>query len=157
MKRKAPLLLTIWLLFCLGLTGCARAEKPPKEVQEVYTQYLEGMKEDSAIGASYCNFDMDPSLRESYEHLGYRVDSYRIKNWTKLSDQLWAVDVCMVDVMNPSGADGTQFVGQLDGIYWVFINAYLLPDELAEGIDLTPYYPEDAILPEDIIGVIEPG
>ena len=78
MNRRKVQRLILLLFFCLALTGCSHAERPPKEVRDLYTQYMDALcmpaKEEAA---EYCYF-LNDTVRELFFEGGDTVESYKI-------------------------------------------------------------------------------
>ena len=59
--------------------------------------------------------------------------------------------------MTPNGVTCKNYIGIIDGKYYVMPNIIHVPAGLKEGIEIEPYEPhgEDLVDPDDVIGPIE--
>lgn len=149
MKKTIDYLM--FLLMALGvLSGCTHNEVP-KQAEQVYTSYLETDKTDSYLAVKdYCHYEMKNREEMAAKSTDHIVD-YRILEWCKLSDELWAVTAEISTTYQPQMRTVTNFVGIIDGEYRVMTGYRQIPQELKEGIDMSAYIPEDEILEEDLL------
>ena len=90
--------------------------------------------------AEYCYF-LNDTVRELFFEGGDTVGSYKILSWTHPSDRLWAVRVEFRFSKPDTTVQGYNFVGRIDGKYYVMQSTDLLPEDLKAGLDPQAYEP----------------
>ncbi len=152
MKRRIIMLLLCAVL-AVSLFGCNR-DAEFAEAEKVYTAYLEACKVSAEAPLQYCHYEHE-ILRGYAEEIGegQLVEEYRILDRNKINEDLY---VFTVEFRSRSGRESTgyQFVGKIDGKYYVMLGTTEIPAELQEGLNVDDYtyYKENTLPIEDIIG-----
>ena len=146
-----------WVLLALAivvlLTACAK-EPEMSEVEQFYREFMEVTMEDPEYALrNYYHY-------EDYRHLGWALEStgnktlsYEIRNVEQLSDRLWAITVFEIQTLEPEGLEFVNFVGIIDGEYYVMANIEQIPPEMKAEVENIEDYtiPLETIAPEDVI------
>lgn len=125
----------------------------PEEVKAFLIRYFEAFKTDLAEAASYRYF-ADPDGRQRMEEsMDYLVE-YEILSWEKMSDDLWLATVNLRCQSDKNSRISYQFVGRIDGAYYI-LTAYALDhtEQLKGDLDISPYLPtgENILYPDEIL------
>ncbi len=172
--KKFTSILSILLVLAVLLSACAGEPEPttipttvptttpmldaadvPLSVKEFYIEFLEVAKTDRYTATmEYCHFE-DRNKRD-LTAAAPNLMEYEIIDWECLSNNLWAVEVKQTDVIYPHGCYGMNYIGKIDGKYYVMIGIGQIPSSLSVGVNIEPYEPwgEDIVDPNDIIGPI---
>lgn len=151
MRKLAVVFLA--LLILATAAGCTGSEAP-EAVQEYYTQFLDTVKAEpwSVATGQYCHFE-EEWVRDMCAEVEERVVGYEIIEWEQLSDCLWAVQGDFETESDVVGGTCYHFVGQIDGRYYVMINARQIPEEMKEGLDMERFAPTGEVLDVDDVRV----
>lgn len=144
----------IFITLIALLTACMQEEVPAK-VQTFYAEYLETLTKDSYTAVhEYCHFESSDNREMAAS--APPIVSYEIISWKKLSDKLWEVKIWGVEEALPNGIYCMNYVGIIDGRYYVMGNTDEIPPELKQGVEIIPYEPSgpDVVYPDEIIGPI---
>ena len=149
--------LLLQLALCLIFIMCSCREKPHQDlVEEFYQEYADLLAYDVETALTdYVHYE-DPLLYEiGIQTSNITIPEYNILSIEELSNTLWAIHVWQKDLI---GSDYTiyQFVGVINGEYKVILNPDNIPSYLKTDVDLTPYYSENNVSPNDIIAEITP-
>ena len=113
------------------------------------------MIHDRASALSYRHYE-DPVAKEmAQQHPQVLVD-YAIVSLSKLSENLWEVILLSKTVEFPDGVYGANYIGVIDGKYYVMVNIKQIPEDLTVGVEIDPFEPSgpSIIDPGDIVGPI---
>ena len=133
----------------VALLGCDRAEE---SAEKVYIAYLEACKVSAEAPLPYCHYEHE-ILRGYAADIGegQLIDTYRILERNKINKDLYEFTT---EVKDRSGDQQVcyQFVGRIDGEYYVMKNTYEIPAELQEGLNVDDYtyYQENTLPIEDV-------
>ena len=133
----------------VALLGCDRAEE---SAEKVYIAYLEACKVSAEAPLPYCHYEHE-ILRGYAADIGegQLIDTYRILERNKINKDLYEFTT---EVTDRSGDQQVcyQFVGRIDGEFYVMINTYEIPAELQEGLNVDDYtyYQENTLPIEDV-------
>ena len=154
-KKRGLLVALTFLFLTLGLaTWYSSRPQVPSEVKELYSSYLDTIMFDYDKAANaYCHFEM-PIIKELIEQSDDFVTSYKILNWEKINDDLWAVQTSFRTLSIPDGDIMFNFVGNIDGKYYVMINAYQVPVLLHKNFNPIQYIPSNAVPYQDDVGLL---
>lgn len=171
MKKSKMCIFIISLLLLVAITGCSSSMGSsdgqqddastgayvgvPEAVSDCYVGYLELAKTDrSSAVKKYCHFEDSESMELTAS--APNLLDYEIISWQELADSLWEVRVKLVSELFPSGTYGAHYVGAINGSYYVMINTEHIPDELKNGVEITPVEPygDEIVGPADITGPI---
>ena len=157
-KKSRPPMIALALILCVTLACCSLVAcqnngqrsadtNIPKEVQQFYVDYLEISKISVSEAVNqYCHYEI-PEHKEMALDSTVCLDDYKNLEFTKLSDDLWATSVEIVDEYYPQGALVYNYVGNIDGKYYVMTSDKQIPEKLKLGIDFSDYtYNDDDIL-----------
>ncbi|WP_409969893.1 M56 family metallopeptidase [Bengtsoniella intestinalis] len=101
--------------------------------------YLEAMKEGTQAAIGYI-YIPDENQREAYLSSPDTIDTYFIQSMEQVNENLWAYTLL---ISGFSATDTLQeifnFVGYIDGQYWVYNNQANIPDSLRTGLDPDNY------------------
>ena len=141
------------IAICVSFFYFYSSTRVPPEVEHFYSNYMKTIKSDYAKAVNeYCYFE-DPVIKELIAQSTDYVTEYRILKWNQLSDQLWVVKTFFKTVYMPEGDTMYNFVGNIDGIYYVILNSYLVPPQLQGNLDLSIYLPPNVVPYEDVVGL----
>lgn len=145
-KKIYSFLLCFSLLF--SLAACASSDGIPKEVKKTFQKYMDGCANDLHEAAKVVLFT-DDAERVSFEDDAPIPGTYKVLEWRKISDSLWAVDWESPDEFNPNKqTSGWSFVVLIDGQYYVARGLASVPKEMRDAFDTEPYMPTgDQMLP----------
>lgn len=152
MKSKLSLFTIIALIICI-LTACkstplASQNQVPSEIENLYTAYLDAAKTDrSAADQKYCHYEIEKYIALDMQDKANIID-YTIQNWKQLNENLWVVQSFIKTPYEPEGYEIAQYVGNIDGTYYVMKREFHIPSSLKQGLDLTEYIPTG----DDILG-----
>lgn len=152
MKRRIIMLLLCAVL-AVSLFGCNR-DAEFAEAEKVYIAYLEASKISVEELMPYCHYEHE-ILRGYASEVGegQLVGEYQILDKNKINDNLY---VFKTNITTKNGEENTgyNFVGKIDGKYYVMVNYFEVPEYLQEGLntDDYTYYKENTLPIEDIIG-----
>ena len=152
MKRRIIMLLLCAVL-AVSLFGCNR-DAEFAEAEKVYIAYLEASKISVEELMPYCHYEHE-ILRGYASEVGegQLVGEYQILDKNKINDDLY---VFKTNITTKNGGENTgyNFVGKIDGKYYVMVNYFEVPEYLQEGLntDDYTYYKENTLPIEDIIG-----
>lgn len=156
-QRKKVGLTTVLVVLLISLFAFflyTKKDTVPGEVKELYINYLETIKSDYAKAVNeYCHFEM-PAIKEMTEQADDYITSYNILGWEKLNDDLWAVETSFKTLSIPGGSTMYNFIGKLNGKYYVMINAYQVPPQLHKNFNPLHYIPPNAVPYENVIGMV---
>lgn len=128
----------------------------PSEAKTVYLNYLETIKTDFAKAADeYCHFEM-PTIKELVMQSNDYLKNYHILRWEKLGKDLWSVNVSIESTY--TGKDTiTNFIGLIDGKWYVMLNPSQIPETILNDVDINPYLAtgENIVPYEAVIGFSE--
>ena len=157
-KKSRPPMIALALILCVmlvccSLVACQNSSQSsddtniPKEVQQVYVDYLEISKVSVAEAVNqYCHYEI-PEHREMALDSTVCLNDYRNLEFKKLSDSLWVATVEIVDSYYPQGAVIYNYVGEIDGNYYVMTSDKQIPVNLKENVDFSEYtYADDDII-----------
>lgn len=150
MKNKWLLAMCIVLLL---FSACAK-EPEMSEAEQFYREFMEVTMEDPEYALrNYYHYEDYRHLGWALESTGNRTLSYEIRNIEQLSDRLWAITVFETQTLEPEGIEFINFVGIIDGKYYVMANIEQIPEELkAEVENIEDYRTQlETIAPEDVI------
>ena len=150
MKKLFAILLTLSMLFTTAvlLAACAANDGVPKEAKQLFQKYMDGCANDLHEAAKVVLFT-DDAERVSFEDDAPIPGTYKVLEWRKISDSLWAVDWESPDEFNPNKqTSGWSFVVLIDGQYYVTRGLASVPKEMRDAFDTEPYMPTgDQMLP----------
>ena len=150
LKKLFAILLTLSMLFTTAvlLAACASSDGIPKEVKKTFQKYMDGCANDLHEAAKVVLFT-DDAERVSFEDDAPIPGTYKVLEWRKISDSLWAVEW-----ENPDEADSSKqhtcwsFVILIDGQYYVARGLAEIPRAMRDTFDMEPYMPTgDHMLP----------
>lgn len=164
MKGSVVLKKKLWMVFCftslfimliLGVINM-KSEKVPPSAKAVYLDYLEAIKSDFVRASDeYCHFET-PTIKKLVIQSNDYLKSYHIISWEKLGKKLWAVNVSIESTY--TGTDTFfNFIGLIDGKWYVMLNPSQIPAFLLKDTDITPYLTtgENIVPYEAVIGLNE--
>ena len=150
LKKLFAILLTLSMLFTTAvlLAACAANDGVPKEAKELFQKYMDGCASDMKEAAKIVLFK-DDADRTLFEESSPVPGTYKVLEWRKISDSLWAVDWESPDEFNPNKqTSGWSFVVLIDGQYYVARGLASVPKEMRDAFDTEPYMPTgDQMLP----------
>ena len=93
LKKLFAILLTLSMLFTTAvlLAACASSDGIPKEVKKTFQKYMDGCANDLHEAAKVVLFT-DDAERVSFEDDAPIPGTYKVLEWRKISDSLWAVE-----------------------------------------------------------------
>lgn len=122
--------------------------------EKYYTEYLElAMNDRKSSIINYHHYEIPLAKEMALASSNNKLYSYEILSIERLSNQLWAFTVFMVTDIMRDGATVTNFVGEIEGNYYVMTSVYQIPDSLQSGLDLGKYVDPEAIDFSDIIPI----
>lgn len=142
------ILILLCLILLLSLAACAAKDGVPKEAKELFQKYMDGCASDLHAAAELVLFTNDAE-RVRFEDGSPIPGTYKVLEWQKISDSLWAVNWESPDEVNTSKqTSGWSFVVLIDGQYYVARNLVEVPREMRDTFDIEPYMPTgDEMLP----------
>lgn len=154
MRKRLGLCIIVCLVVVICIVCFNSNTKVPDEVEQLYITYIETIKSDYVKAVNeYCYFEV-PIIKELTEQSTEYITEYQILGWRQLSDQLWVVNTFFKTAFIPDGETMFNFVGIIDGQYYVMLNAYQVPSQLQENLDLSEYIPANAIPYENVVGLL---
>lgn len=146
LRNFVVFLLILSVVFCL--VGCSAS----KTHESIYEEYMQAMLNDTHSAQKEYVFFRNTELESLAFESEYTLYDYQILSWEQLSDSLWVVTVMMHSSFDPEPRECINFVGIIDGEYWVIPGILGLPDELKKGVDFSKFKKyESGINPEDIL------
>lgn len=125
----------------------------PEDIQAFYMDYLEAAKKDWKTAVDrYCHYEDEEKKLLAYD--GLPLVDCEIIAWRKLSDQLWEVETGVREAGRPNMIYGFNYIGIIEGRFYVMPNYYQIPAFLKDGVALEykPPYGPSVVDPEDIVG-----
>lgn len=122
------------------------------DAQSFYLEYLETMVNNPSSALSYRHYEDSAAQEMAMANPTMLID-YEIIRMTKLSDSLWEVILWSQTFKKPDGVYGANYIGVIDGKYYVMTGIKQIPSALKEGLDLVPYEPSgpSIIDPDDVL------
>lgn len=136
MRFKSTYFIMLWaLVFCI-LGGCANQKDP----RDVYEDYLAAAMTSCANAtAKYCHYEREQYRQMSEESTDY-FTGYEIQSWEQLSDELWVANLRFTCIYAGEAViDATNFVGIIDGEYYVMTSIEEVPVDLLADVDIDEY------------------
>lgn len=117
------------------------------EALRVYSDYVDALRTgDKERWASYLRFQND--VVRQFELDNFYPSDLTILGWEQLKENLWVISA-QYELVYVSGETEMQlmynFVTEDDQGYYVIRDARLVPEELAAGVDLSPYIDPDTM------------
>lgn len=154
MQKKLGLYIIVCLIIVICIVFANSSTTVPDEVKQLYIDYMETIKSDYEKAVNeYCYFEV-PIIEELTKQSTEYITEYEILSWQKLSDHLWVVNTFFKTEYIPNGETMFNFIGVIEGKYYVMLNAYQVPVQLRENIDLSQYIPPNVIPYEDVVGLL---
>lgn len=166
MKKKLCVLYICVLILALLLGACAwepaseshvdpvADEVPVLNVINYYCEYIDDCKISwKQAVLNHVHYESEESRKLALE-LDDKVLNCQILRVEKLTDQLWEVERFMQTEIGKEGYYDVDYVGMIDGRWWIMLSPRQIPDTLKEGVEIEPYeaYGPSIIPPEDIVG-----
>ena len=131
-------------------TGSVSAQTPEEvypEALQVYMDYVDAFRTgDKERWAGYLRFQND--VVRQFELDNFYPSDLTILGWEQLKENLWVISG-QYELVYVSGKTELQlfynFVTEDDQGWYVIRDARLIPEELAAGVDLTPYIDPDTM------------
>lgn len=146
MKKVFAAIFCCVLIAGVLLAACGNQDVP-KAVQEVYNTTLENWHGDSAEAVMQ-NLILSNATADVFRDEYEPILSHQVVAWKALGDKLWMVTAEMEEPYYGI-RNVTHFVVDYDGRYLVVLNPINIPSECSEGIDLSPYMPDNELYPSD--------
>lgn len=143
-KKIVSVLLFFPLLLSM-LYGCGSKpveETTPKEEHElVYEAYANMCMKDPKEAACQYIYFKDNELESLHmSSKSYPWTSYAITRWAQLSDDLWVVHLVVTsEDVNRDSTEFPNFVGRINGKWWVLPSILFLTEDLTDEVDLSEY------------------
>ena len=135
-------------LLCCFLFGCggqASGEDSEKAAAMAFAEeYLRVFqKEGPERAVSYCQFEPSEAYTAEdfytlYVRSGTIIDDYKIKNFDRINDNLYAVTL-EIKEGNKGWSQIYNFVGKIDGDYQYMNSTGHIPETLRENLDVDAY------------------
>lgn len=137
MKKRSFAIIAL-CVFCLAIfVGCGQ-QTPSNAALEFFISYLEVYKYDCAAALEMRHWE-DAVAKELSQNTIDHITRYEILKTDQLSENLWAITYNVSSEKAPDTRTISNFVGLIDGTYYVMANPRQVPQDLKEGIDLSPY------------------
>lgn len=154
-KRGIQAIFLCLLVLLIVVIGRFNKQKVPSEAKALYSTYMQTIQYDYGKAANeYCHFEM-PVIKELTEESDDFVTSYNILNWERINDELWVVETSFRTLSIPDGDTMFNFVGKIDGKYYVMINAYQVPTQLHKNFNPLHYIPPNAVPYQNVVGLLD--
>ena len=101
MKQRFLVLLSFILITVILLAACAAKDGIPKEAKKTFQKYMDGCANDLHEAANVVLFTNDAE-RVRFEDGSPIPGTYKVLEWRKISDSLWAVNWESPDEVNTS-------------------------------------------------------
>lgn len=159
-KRFSILLISLILL--TSMFSCTKADEQgsdlgediPREVADFIVNYYETFKKSAAETRKYRHYESEEIKQLINAQDGtVRVLEYEITEAKNLSDKLYAFKLSVLSTdMLPHRLEAGEhskyynFVAKIDDEWFVCPSIYDIPEDIAEGVDLSTFQPEGTVI-----------
>lgn len=166
MHKKLHVTYICLLILALLLSACSQTpatesdtdpvadEAPIVDVINFYLDYIDDCKVSWRQAVlNHVHYESEESRNLALE-LDDKVLNCQILRVEKLTDQLWEVERFMQTEIAKGGYCDVDYVGMINGQWWIMLSIKQIPAALKEGVEFEPYesHGPSIVNPEDILG-----
>lgn len=147
MRLKLTSLIVLLIFTVSVIAGCTE-EKGPREIYEDYLAVAMTSCADAAT--KYCHYERAQYRQMAADTTDY-FKSYEIYTWEQLSDSLWVAELRFTCLYaGEEVIHATNFVGVIDGAYYVMTSIEEVPAYLLADVDVCEYTSATEMIVTDV-------
>ena len=146
----ASCILLLVTALVVGYAG-REANRVPKEMETYYNQFIEAFSEGTFDDIKpFLHFEIE-EYQQLMEHYFSNIRNVQLESWERINDDLWVANTYVETDTEPEGNLTHYFVGKVDGEMRIMIGVFQVPDELADGEDLSRFISPDMLIPGQFV------